>query len=335
VTLTIQTEPALANVRFAVDGQPVTTDANGRAQFTQEHDFAEHTLMLFDISMNAPGRRYHFARWAGQRDPDQAFRPTVTGLPMRASYTITAAYRVQFPVHARIVDGTGAPVDPAQISAITLKRDDGSLLDYPRGTTADSPLWLDGQDPTYRKSALRLDPVSYAVQGIVMNGVNVIDSGKQRFAPAATGQPAFVVPFHDLTVRAHDALFANPLGTSAMVTYPDGRVRTVAFGADHTAVFDTLPRGEYRVDIVTKAGIVLSRQLRLSRGTAVDLVVVSHADLAAVVGGLLALACGLILIGRARRLRDRFAGPLGAVWAWRQALWRAANSQVRARWGRA
>jgi hypothetical protein len=311
VTLTIQTVPPIAQVRIAVDGTLVRTDSHGRASYTVEHDFRGHSLALVDSAINTATARYRFVRWAGQRDPDQAFATTITGLPMRANYTITAAFRVQYPVAAHLADAAGKPVDLTRISSITIMRDDGTTFDYPRTTTAIAPLWLDGQVPSYGRTVLGLDLVSYSVHSVVINGVNVVDAGRQRFEPATTREPAIVVAFHDLTVRAHDALFSTGLGAAAVITFPDGTVRTVPFGADHVAVLDGLPRGDYRLDITSGRGIVLTRTLRLSRPTSADLVVVSYLDLATVVGGLILVAVALLLIGRAGRLRRWLNAVIG------------------------
>jgi hypothetical protein len=300
ITITIQTVPAMPGVRFTIDGTRLTTDARGRASYTKRHNFDAHTLTVVDTLVSTPQRRYAFARWAGQRDPDQAFRPTVTGLPMRASYTVTAAFTVLYPVSASYVDQSGRPVDPARVTLATVRGDDGTLIDLPSAGV----VWLAGQTPTYRKSTLRVQEVSYTLQRVLVSGADVA-LGRQRFAPATTPRPVFTTQFHDLTVRAHDAIFGTRRGAGATVTYPDGRQAFVPFGADGTATLTDLPRGTYRVD-VPGAGTALTQQVRLSRARAVDVIVVSPLDLATVGGLGLLVAGGLLLVGRAglrRRIR--------------------------------
>lgn len=295
ITITIQTTPRMPGVRLALDGTTRTTDRNGRAAFTAEHDFQRHTLTLLDPTVNTPSRRYRFTRWAGQRDPNQAFRPTVTGLPMRANYTITAAFTVQYPVIARFVDQSGRDLDMAQVASATIRSDDGNIIDLPTS----SSLWLDGQVPTYNKSTLQLHQVSYSLQTVMVNGTNVVDAGEQRFQPVAVNNPTFVTQFHDLTIRSHDALFGGATGTAVKVTYPDGAVHTVAFDAAHTATLDNLPRGQYSVDVVTGGGVAFAQHLRLSRAGTVDIIVVSRTDQAVVALALALLAFGLLVVGRA------------------------------------
>jgi len=98
ITITIRTVPSLAGIRFVFDGSPIVTGPGGSTSVTEQHNFSAHTLTLADTKLSASGRKYTFVRWAGQRDPDQAFRPTVQGLPMRADYTVTASFAVMCPV---------------------------------------------------------------------------------------------------------------------------------------------------------------------------------------------------------------------------------------------
>ena len=295
VTLTVRTVPALPDVRLMIDGQLLTTDANGRASHTEEHNFDQHTLTLVDAAIGGQDRRYRFVRWSGQRDPDQAYQPTVTGLPMRADLTVTAAFAVQYRVSARFVDGQGRPVDPGTISTVTLKTDTGAVLNLPTSGTT----WLDGALPRYQKSALVTGQVRYSLQSVVLGGANVVDAGRQRLEPGSNPTPTFTLQFHDLTIRAHDALFHSAVGDTVELTYPDGTVRTAAFGPDHTATLHHLPRGEYAVRLKGVHGMALAQHLVLSKDTTVDLTVVGRADLAALGTALALFAVGMLLFGRA------------------------------------
>jgi hypothetical protein len=294
ITITIQTLPRLTGIRLALDGTTRITDGSGRAAFTAEHNFQRHTLVLLDSAVNTPSRRYRFTRWAGQRDPNQAFRTTVTGLPMRADYTVTAAFTVQYPVTARFVDQSGRNLDVGQVKSATIRKDDGNIIDLPPSRS----LWLDGQVPMFQNSTLQLHQVAYSLQTVTVNGTNVVDAGKQRFQPSTLDNPTFVTQFHDLTIRSHDAFFGGGAGSAVEVTYPDGVVRTVEFGEASTATLDNLPRGEYSVKVVTRGGIALARHLRLSQANTVDIIVLSRTDLAVAGLALLLLAFGLLFAGR-------------------------------------
>ncbi|MFI6360193.1 hypothetical protein ACIBJF_48435 [Streptomyces sp. NPDC050743] len=293
VTVTVQTVPVLAHVRFTFDGAQIVTDSRGRATYTGSHDFEEHSLTLHDAVINTKHRRYRFARWSGQRDPDQAFRTSVEGLPLRADYTVTAAFSARYPVTTSFTDQHGTPVAAGRISSVSVRSDTGSRVDVPPGRT----VWLDGLLPVFRKSVLTTRTISYSLQSVMVDGTNTVDAGKQRFTPAGSDQAVFVTQFHDLTISAHDAVLAGAIGSAAKVTMPDGKVRTIPFGRDASATLRGLPRGHYAVDV--KAGGLTARQeVLLSKDRAVDVQVIGDEDLVGAAGLLLAIAVGLLFAGR-------------------------------------
>jgi hypothetical protein len=322
VTITVQTVPVLAGVHLSFDGKVITTDAAGRATVTQEHNFGKHTLTLTDTTISGPTRRFRFVRWAGQRDPDQAFKREVTGLPMRNGYTVTAAFAVQYPVKPTFTGAGGRPLDLDRIDEVSVRADTGEIIRLdPAAVT-----WLGGQAPVYRNSAVTLVPTSYTLQRVIVDGTNVVDVGQQGFRPAQGTPVTFATKFFDLQVKAHDALYKNGTGETATVTYPNGMVRNVSLGPDHTATLTDLPRGVYQVNLEGD-GTSLPSQVTLSRNTSTDLVVATRKDLVtlALVG--LALAAGLLLLGRGRR-RVR-----SAVVAAAQPIQRSAQQARRGRAG--
>lgn len=293
MTVTVQTAPALPRVRLTFDGTQIVTDSNGRAEYTGSHDFLQHSITLVDTAIDSNSRRYRFARWAGQRDPEQAFRTTVGGLPLRADYTVTAAFSARFPVTTSFTDQYGTPVDAGRISSVTVKSDTGTLIGVPPGQT----VWLDGLLPVYRESLLSTRTISYSLQRVMVDGTNTVDAGKQRFTPAATDKAVFITQFHDLTVTAHDAVLSGATGSAAKVTMPDGTVRTVPFRKDRSATLRGLPRGHYMVDVKAD-GLTSGQQVWLSNDRAVNVQVIGDQDLAGAAVLLLALAGGLVFAGR-------------------------------------
>jgi len=173
-------------------------------------------------------------------------------------------------------------------------------------------VWLDGLLPVYRKSVLTIRSIAYSLQSVVVDGTNTVDAGKQRFTPARDRAVTFVAQFHDLTVSAHDAMFSGAVGSAAKVTMPDGTVRTVRFGPDHTATLRELPRGHYRVD-VRAGGMTAGQEVRLSQDRVVDVQVLSRRDLAVVAAFALVIAVGLVLAGRAASRRPARGRPAAAA----------------------
>jgi hypothetical protein len=289
--MTLKTVPALAGVRFVVDGQQLVTGANGMTSYTAEHDFAGHRLSLVSSSVTTADKRFAFYRWAGQRDPNQAFSRTVSGLPMRSNYVVTAAFTVQHQVMPRVVRQDG-----------TARSENGSIVNLP----LTSPTWLDAMRPSFHHSVLSAEPVTYSLQTVMVRGTNVVDAGRQTFTPAATVNPTFTTQFHDLVITGHDAIFKSKLGTSATVTFPDGGKLTVPL-IDHTATLTNLPRGNYKVTIDAGKAIVGVQQFGLSKDKTADLIVISAVDLVILLGVLLLIAVALLVIGRQywRRLLNR------------------------------
>jgi hypothetical protein len=299
VTVTIRTVPALPGVHFTIDGTPLTTDGAGVAQYTQQHNFSSHTLRLVDTAIATPLRRYQFSRWAGQRDPEQAFRPVVSGLPMRADYTVTAGFAVQCPVTPKFTSQHGSPLDPGRISSVSLRSSMGQTVALrPSGTS-----WLDCVQPVYRNSGLTSGPISYSVRSVILSGTNIVHADVQRFRPEETVNPTMVGYFHTLTIVGHDALFGSRIGGYALVTLPDHSVRRIPLGPGHTVTLTGLPQGAYQVNLKARGAIVFSESFRLSRAKSVDLTIVSTGDLATVGGVFVLAAIGLPLVSRSRRKR--------------------------------
>ncbi|HET9655184.1 MAG TPA: hypothetical protein VFP72_07510, partial [Kineosporiaceae bacterium] len=295
VTVTVQTVPTLPGLRLSWDGQVATTDGRGQVHFTAEHNFNRHALRLLDTGRSGDQVRYRFVRWAGQRDPMQAYRTEVDGLPQREAYTVTAAFSVQYPVSASIVDQNGVPVPPSRISGITLRDSTGEDVAFPVG----GQVWLDGQVPVYRNSALEMRTEVYSLQRVMVQGTNTVNVGEQSLRPADRTPVVFRARFYDLTVVAHDALFRKSADGTARVRFPDGSVRLVALGPGRSVTLRELPRGVYTVDLVGN-GTAVPSLVTLSRSATVDVTVATTWDLVtlALIG--FGLALGLVVFGRGR-----------------------------------
>ena len=299
VTVTVRTAPRLAGVPFTFDGRTAVTGADGSARFTGAHDFAGHVLAVDDHGLGSEGRQFAFSRWAGQRDPDQAFRRTVQGLPLRRDYTVTAAFTARFRVTVRCVDQEGRAVPRERVPYVIVRSDTG----HTQRLSVGLPVWLDGLLPVYRKSVLSSRKVGYALLSADAYGTNTVDAGRLRFQPASDQDVVLTTPFHDLTVSARDAVFGSAAGRAARVTLPDGSVREVPFGAGRTATLRDLPHGQYEVEVAGGRGLRAVQQVRLSRTQSMQLRVVSRADLALAAGTAGVLAAGLLLAGRWMRRR--------------------------------
>lgn len=301
ITLTVKTVPALPDVQFTFDGVELVTNAQGVASITQRHDFSAHTLGLRRTEVDVPGRRYTFLRWAGQRDPNQAFRPTVHGLPMRADYTVTASFATACAVSPRLVEQNGTPLTAGDVSRITLLNSLGQTVNMnPAGTT-----WLPCGWPVYRDSLLSSRSLQYSVRSVLVGGTNVVRAGVERFSPSQTSRPKITGYFYALTITAHDAVFGGALGNYALVTMPNRTVRRVELGSRHTATIGGLPLGDYQVRVKAGSASVSAVTMHLSRDETADLTAVTRADILIVCVALGIGVAGAPLLSRTRRTRLR------------------------------
>jgi len=276
------------------------TDRDGVTSFTERHNFSSHTLVLLQRGIIVSGRRYTFVRWSGQRDPDQAYRTAIHGLPMRANYTVTASFAAACPVTPHLVDQDGAPMPAAsQVSQINLLSSLGQVTTMkPSGTT-----WLPCVSPVYRDSQLSSRPVLYSVQSVLVGGTNVVHAGVERFSPSKTSSPKVTGFFYSLTITAHDALLGGATGNYALLTMPDKTVRRVALGPGHTATVTGLPLGDYQVLVAAGHADVSPVTVHLSRDETANLAAISVADIAIVCGVLIIGIAGAPLLSRTRRRR--------------------------------
>ncbi len=296
VTVTIQTVPALAGVALTFDGMRLRTDHAGRVRHTADHDFATHVLTLVETERTTAGRRYRFVRWSGQRDPNQAYRSSVVGLPMRSNYTITAAFSVDHAITASVVDQHGRPIDAARVNTVTVKSDTGRIIDLPLRTR----VWVEGSTPSFRKSLLSASSVSYSLHRLMVGGTNAIEPGTQRFRPSEAARVVFVVALHDLTVTSHAAMWHSRTGDGAVVTGPDGTALTVPFTAAGVARLTGLPQGHYRITVRRPGGVVMDSHVSLGADRTVDVAVARWVDLMSIGGGVLVAAALMLVVGRVR-----------------------------------
>lgn len=299
VTITIRTVPPLPGVHFQFDGQPITTNASGVAAVTEQHNFSLHTLTLAQTHLATADRQYSFARWAGQRDPNQAFIATVRGLPMRANYTVTAGFTVSCPVSPRLVEQTGSVLAPPRVSELSVLSDVGqSATLHVSGVS-----WLPCAAPAYRDSQLSIRNLQYSVQTMLVSGANVVHAGVERFSPISTPDPKIIGYFYSLRMTAHDALFGGGVGSYALLTMPNHTVRRVAFGPTHIATLRDLPSGTYQVTVKAGGASVAGQDVRLSRDQTADLTAVSSYDVAVLAVALLIVVVGLPLLSGSQRRR--------------------------------
>jgi len=146
---------------------------------------------------------------------------------------------------------------------------------------------------------------------VIVRGTNVVDSGRQTFRPGS--DVTFTTQFHNLVISGKDVLFGGTRGTAAVITFPDGGTVTVPFDDQHQAILNDVPRGTYQASVKAGHAVVARAEFVASKDKTVVVSVISLPDLALLGGSGLAVAIGLLLVGRLRwrrRLVRRFRRSL-------------------------
>lgn len=300
----VQTVPALAGVRFELNGQAFVSGEDGMARVPVAQAGA-YRLRVLPWDNDASGVRAQFDRW---EDPVFAAERTVQ-IPKRLR--LKAGFDVSYLIRPVFVDPAGRPVDPARIAILRLTSSYGAHYEFDTAL----PRWLKGIHVVRLRQGLSASKVSYAVEDVLVDGANVVNQAQQRFEAVPGAQWRVQLQIHTAQFVVRDALFGFPIGSALSLTYPDGQMHSHALGRDAGLTFSGLARGAYTVQ-VTAPGISGITPAALSRDQEVRLLVLSYLDLA-VIGGLLAvIALALLTIGRPwlpAALRDP-RRLLGAVW---------------------
>ncbi len=289
--VSVRTVPAVSGITLTLAGRRYVTDSAGRAIVPRAPGTASiDVLPRIAVSSRHLGADTiaRFARWFTVGDES------------------VAAFDIFRRVEWRFVDSDGAAVPLGRIERLVLRSSSGEI----RVLRSDlgRPRWLYSRRVSLIGGKPVLKDVGYVVQRIRVLGADVVNAGQQTFSPERERSVRFKLAFFTLTVRGEDALFGSAVGTRARLELPDGAVRRLTL-TNGRAVVRSLPRGNYRITV--EDGVYrLPQPLVLSRSQVAVVPVVTRLDLFVVGGGLLALAIGLVLVGRpylAKRAGARIA----------------------------
>ena len=206
----------------------------------------------------------------------------------------------------QFVDASGTPVPLGRVERLVLRSTSGEVRVL--RSDLDRQRWLFSRRVSLIRGRIVLKDVGYAAQRITVLGADVVTAGQQKFLPEQNRSVRFTLAFFTLTVRGEDALFGSAVGTRAKLELPNGAVRNLTL-SHGKAVVRSLPRGTYRITVGD--GVYrLPQPLVLSRSQVLVVPVVTYLDLLVAGGAVLAVAIGLVLVGRpylARRGAARIA----------------------------
>ena len=185
------------------------------------------------------------------------------------------------------------------MNSVTLASSLGEKYVLPSGTSK----WLVGVRVARRLNGLERTLVRYSVMAVDVDGANVVNQAQQRFYIARTRELRIRLSLYDAHFSTHDLVVGVPIGHSLRLTYPNGRHVDVPL-VDGEATLRSLPRGQYKVKVITGMGIAPEIPVALSRNQDVPLKVISYPDL---VGGFLLFAAVSFGLVAARRPKLRAA----------------------------
>ncbi len=297
----VRTVPPMQNISIQIGDKVMQTDRNGVARIVIE---TSGPVAINILPYESPDKRTRakFARWGDG----------VT-TPKRSVYAASGAtFQVGIEVSRLIAqrymeDQTGRYVERSRLSRIVVVDSAGAATLIEGG----HPKWLKANRITRQGESLVSSQLSYYIQSVDVDSIDVVNVGQQRF-DVATSTPWVVrVQLHDISVVTRDALFGFPLGTSVKVVDPLGRAQLVALAERGTTTIPSLPRGGYALTLQSAPGLLSPVPVALSRSQTVTIEVISYLDIAVISILGLSIAVLALLIGRAGLLtivKHRIAG---------------------------
>ncbi len=285
--LDIQVVPPMPGIQVKADGAIYTSDAVGIIHI--ERDSVTGTeLQLVSKVVDAAGTRASFSRWL-----DDEFAPD-RPITISSRSQLQIGFDVSNYVTLGFVDPDANPVELTRISGITIRSSTGTNLKLSNY----GPQWLESSHIVRRQTTLESTPIEWGVDNVTIDGSNVVNQGQQHFLPKPFAQWNVRLLLFSAQFTAKDALFGYPIGSGFKLTYPDGSVHFVVSNGKAGAKQTSLVRGNYEVQVKGAPGFAAVSPVDLSRTQSVQLLVLSYADAAIVMGLVSLVGLWLLFIGR-------------------------------------
>jgi len=299
VTLEIETVPHLPGIEFALDGERFVSGSDGMARSTVNLAGTRlHRLELLSAELESGDTRLQFSRWS-----DRSFTTA-----RDVELPLTAPLQVGFNVFRRVtfqfVDVAGDEIDTGRISSLTINSP------YRPAETHPNPghLWLQASGPVARNGHLYEAPLSYVVEKVIVDGVNVVKRGEQRFIIGPSGEVRLQLRLFSVRFSGRDTLFGFATGSGVELEYPSRHREVHAFGPDGTVTVRALPTGAYRARLVGVPGVSRFALVQVGGAREVQVSAFSYLDALAVVDALGVVLVGLLALSVAWSARRRRRG---------------------------
>ena len=288
--LEVQVTPAVAGASIAVNGQIFTSDDQGIVRLTMDKPGAYHVEAL-PWNTDEVGKKLEFSRWG-----DEVFTPG-RDIVVPQVARLEVGFNTSYLVSLSYLDPDDHPVDLRRIASATITSSVGASQTF-RPTELQ---WVGASRVVRRPGGLGETQLQYSVDDVELEGANVVNSKEQRFYPASNLNFPVHLLLHTMRIDAR-ALAGAPIGSGVWLKHPDGHTDWQPFGANAELELPLLPRGQYVAQVVAP-GVAFAQPVALSRDQQVDLRVISYDELKGAIGLLLALAVGLLVVGRLQALR--------------------------------
>jgi putative transposase len=287
--LVIRMVPPLVGIQLLFNNKVYTSNEAGIIRINvQEHKSYSLKILQPEERDLSPDMHVTFSRWN-----DEVFEPN-RSIKIFRSRELEAGFIVSYWVRQILVDSAGQLIDPARISMMTLKAAGKTLIFEDAG-----PHWL----PANQLSSgidrhLESLSISYYLRNIIIDGVNVVSENQQRFHVRRNAIWPIKLLVYSARFSASDALFRFPIGSGIRLEHPDGRSENILFESAGDLKIGSLPRGLYRATVTGAHGMAPPTPLALSQSQDVELLVISHLDMAVVFLASASVALGLLFFGR-------------------------------------
>ena len=298
--LVIRMVPPLAGIQLLFNNKVYTSNTAGIIRISvQEHKSYSLKILQPEERDLSPDMHVTFSRWN-----DDVFDPN-REIKIFQSRELEAGFVVSYWVRQILVDSAGQLIDPARISMMTLKAAGKTLIFEDAGAH-----WLPANQLSSKIDRhLESLSISYYLRNIIIDGVNVVSENQQRFHVRRNAVWPIKLLVYSARFSAIDAMFRFPIGSGIRLEHPDGRSEDILFESAGDLKIGSLPRGLYRATVTGARGMAPPTPLALSQSQDVELLVISHLDMAVVFLGAASLALGLLFFGRPQLVTRLIALP--------------------------
>jgi hypothetical protein len=295
---TISTVPRVPGVHFTFRGITRSTGTDGTTSFSASGPQVAQLRNPYGLSRavrlkpvaRRDGSVFRLERWYSKS--------------IHGERTLVAALREFVPTHIGFRNPNAGRFEARHVDRVVTKRSDGAVFSF-SGKRLEKPVMLQATRVVPLSGGLVSKNLLYRVQAVTIEGNNLVNRSQQAFSPAEGSDVTLQLLFYSAKFLARDRLFQFPIGSGIRLEFPNGRVHFYPFDDNGEVNLPALPRGNYRVT-VKAPGLKMTSPVAMTRDQVATLKVVSYLDVGVIFVVLLAIAGGLLLVGRPalrRRLR--------------------------------